>query len=149
MLVLLAGCAAQPREHPAPPSLVYEQVSLDGYSNIRYWGDKPAPYIDEAIERLRRALDTMPSLRQRVDILALSGGAEDGAYGAGFLKGWSESGTRPEFLMVTGVSTGALIAPFAFLGSEYDDTIKKFYTETSTADVLFFTPLAALFGGLA
>lgn len=147
ILVLFSGCAALPREYPAPSPLVYEQVSLDGYHNIRYWGDKPAPYLNDSTERLRRALNTMPSLNQRIDILALSGGAEDGAYGAGFLKGWTESGSRPEFLMVTGVSTGALIAPFAFLGPEYDDTIQEFYTETSTADILFFTPLAALFGG--
>lgn len=149
ILALLSGCAAQPRQYPAPSALTYEQVTLDGYHNIRYWGDKPAPYLDDSIERLRRALDTIPSLQQRIDILALSGGAEDGAYGAGFLKGWSESGTRPEFLMVTGVSTGALIAPFAFLGPEYDDILEQFYTETSTADILFFTPLAALFGGEA
>ena len=49
--------------------------------------------------------------------LALSGGGADGAYGAGVLNGWTASGTRPEFTVVSGVSTGALIAPFAFLGS--------------------------------
>src|SRR5262249_38841277 len=53
--------------------------------------------------------------------LAISGGGSDGAYGAGVLTGWSESGTRPEFAVVTGVSIGALIAPFAFLGPRYDE----------------------------
>lgn len=60
--------------------------------------------------------------------LAISGGAEDGAFGVGVLVGWTASGTRPVFKTVTGVSTGALIAPFAFLGSQYDETIKTLYT---------------------
>jgi len=68
-------------------------------------------------------------------ILALSGGGEGGAFGAGILNGWTATGTRPEFTVVTGVSTGALIAPFAFLGSDYDGVLKEFYTET-TADQL-------------
>jgi len=66
-----------------------------------------------------------------VDILALSSGGEDGAYGAGFLEGWSERGDRPEFFMVIGVSTGALIAPFAFLGLKYDYVLKDLFTQTS------------------
>ncbi|KQQ45679.1 alpha/beta hydrolase [Methylobacterium sp. Leaf125] len=60
--------------------------------------------------------------------LALSGGGGDGAYGAGVLRGWSESGTRPEFSLVSGVSTGALTAPFAFLGSAYDPVLDEIYT---------------------
>lgn len=78
--------------------------------------------------------------------LALSGGGGDGAYGAGVLNGWSESGKRPEFSLVSGVSTGALIAPFAFLGPAYDPTLTDIYTggiastlvqSPSVANVLF------------
>ena len=69
-------------------------------------------------------------------MLALSGGQEDGAFGAGVLVGWSEHGSRPVFKIVTGTSTGALAAPFAFLGSEYDWALKKIYTETQANDVL-------------
>jgi predicted acylesterase/phospholipase RssA len=78
--------------------------------------------------------------------LALSGGGGDGAYGAGVLNGWSANGTRPEFNLVSGVSTGALIAPFAFLGSAYDPYLTEFYTsgvaatlvqEPSLTNVLF------------
>ena len=58
-------------------------------------------------------------------MLSLSGGGDDGAYGAGFLNGWSQTGKRPEFAVVTGVSTGALIAPFALLGPDYDDELKR------------------------
>ena len=67
--------------------------------------------------------------------LAISGGGDDGAFGAGLLCGWSERGDRPSFKFVTGISTGALSAPFAFLGSEYDDRLKSVYTDTSAADV--------------
>ena len=67
--------------------------------------------------------------------LAISGGGDNGAYGAGFLNGWTASGTRPEFKVVTGVSTGALIAPFAFLGPKYDYVLEKVYTQTSQKDI--------------
>ena len=67
--------------------------------------------------------------------LAISGGGDNGAYGAGFLNGWTASGTRPEFKVVTGVSTGALIAPFAFLGPKYDYVLERVYTTTSQKDI--------------
>lgn len=63
-------------------------------------------------------------------------GGTNGAFGAGLLKGWSESGTRPEMTIVTGISTGALIAPFAFLGSDYDDELEQLYTSLSTKDLI-------------
>jgi hypothetical protein len=68
--------------------------------------------------------------------LALSGGGARGAFGAGLLAGWTETGTRPEFQMVTGISTGALIAPFAFLGPEYDDALRTVYTSITTSDIV-------------
>jgi predicted acylesterase/phospholipase RssA len=67
--------------------------------------------------------------------LALSGGGDDGAFGAGLLVGWTEAGDRPEFKVVTGISTGALIAPFAFLGPKYDPDLKAVYTTISQKDV--------------
>jgi patatin-like phospholipase len=67
--------------------------------------------------------------------LAISGGGSDGAYGAGVLTGWSESGLRPEFAVVTGVSIGALIAPFAFLGPRYDEVVHKNFTTIGAADI--------------
>ena len=67
--------------------------------------------------------------------LALSGGGANGAFGAGFLNGWTSTGTRPVFKVVTGVSTGALMAPFAFLGPAKDDALREFYTNTSTRDI--------------
>lgn len=69
-------------------------------------------------------------------MLAVSGGAANGAYGAGLLNGWSREGSRPEFKIVTGISTGAIIAPLAFLGSSYDGKLMEFYTQYSTKDVV-------------
>ena len=80
--------------------------------------------------------------------LAISGGGDNGAYGAGFLNGWTASGKRPEFKVVTGVSTGALIAPFAFLGPKYDYVLERVYTQTSQKDIFKKRGLlkGALFG---
>jgi predicted acylesterase/phospholipase RssA len=68
-------------------------------------------------------------------LLAISGGGDKGAFGAGLLTGWTAAGTRPEFKAVTGVSTGALIAPFAFLGKDYDPVLQEVYTKISPEDV--------------
>jgi len=67
--------------------------------------------------------------------LAISGGGDNGAFGAGLLAGWTKAGTRPEFKLVTGVSTGALISPFAFLGAAYDPQLKAMYTAVSMKDI--------------
>jgi hypothetical protein len=67
--------------------------------------------------------------------LALSGGGANGAFGAGFLVGWSQAGNRPPFKIVTGVSTGALMAPFVFAGPDYDAALTEFYTRTSSANI--------------
>lgn len=78
---------------------------------------------------------TDPGIRPPRHILALSGGGLYGAYSTGFLAGWTQSRTRPEFDVVTGVSTGALAAPFAFLGPEYDDRLQQLYTGVRAEDI--------------
>jgi hypothetical protein len=80
-------------------------------------------YMNEPADAYQKEGDTVV-----YNYLAVSGGGSDGAFGAGLLKGWTESGKRPKFKFVTGVSTGALIAPFAFLGPDYDVTLKEAYT---------------------
>ncbi|QEL15241.1 patatin-like phospholipase family protein [Limnoglobus roseus] len=80
------------------------------------------------------------------NILCLSGGGSFGAYTAGVLNGWTERGDRPQFDVVTGISTGALIAPFAFLGPEYDDHLKQLYTAVESRDLYVLRPIKALFG---
>lgn len=82
--------------------------------------------------------------------LALSGGGANGAFGAGLLAGWTAAGNRPEFAMVTGISTGALMATFAFLGKEYGDELKEMYTSYFTKDLVRrHNILAALAGASA
>ena len=80
-----------------------------------------------------------PPVRQvgkRNDVLLLSGGGSVGAFGAGVLVGWSESGTRPQFDVVTGISTGALMATLAFLGPSHDADLARAYVETSKSAVM-------------
>jgi len=72
------------------------------------------------------------------NLLAISGGAEDGAFGAGLLAGWSDTGTRPTFDLVTGVSSGALIAPFAFLGRERDNQLREIFTKYGRKDIFTY-----------
>ena len=78
------------------------------------------------------------------NLLQLSGGGEYGAFGAGVLNGWTASGKRPEFDMVTGISTGALSAPFAFLGTAYDDVLTASYTDVSAWDIFQLRGISSL-----
>ena len=106
-------------------------VSFVHIDNARFDGDDGEALKQEMWQSLTREWPTLSN-----NLLALSGGQEDGAFGAGLLVGWSERGDRPKFEIVTGTSTGALAAPFAFLGSEYDWALKKIYTQTRPADVV-------------
>ncbi len=116
-------------------------ASLPNFPSARFWSDDHA------------AMDSMVKLglEQRVpgpfSMLALSGGGANGAYGAGFLTGWTETGTRPEFSIVTGVSVGALIAPFAFIGPKRDDELTAMFTSGEAQDIMEFAGLNVLFGG--
>jgi hypothetical protein len=105
------------------------------------WGAIDARSYDAAADArlLRSPSPALPSKRAglpRYALLALSGGGAKGAFGAGLLCGWTKAGTRPQFKVVTGVSTGALMATFAFLGSKYDRELERFYTTTTNSDVM-------------
>ncbi len=137
-LVLIAGgCASVPERNPVPPSLA-DAAEVPGMPGIRYWADDAPPYAKAWLERSQEdLLSRYPaSFGNPHNYLAISGGGANGAFGAGLLNGWTDSGTRPEFTVVTGISTGALIAPFAFLGPAYDHVLKRVYTEFSTEDLL-------------
>ena len=146
-----SGCAA-PRRNPVPGDLV-DSAAVPGMPAIRHWGDEASPQFYEmarrAAERERADLaerGSGPDL-PRADYLALSGGGQNGAFAAGLLNGWTEAGDRPAFKVVTGISTGALIAPFAFLGPEYDGGLKELYTTSDTKDLLEAEgPLNLLYG---
>jgi predicted patatin/cPLA2 family phospholipase len=137
--VLLGGCATAPR---TPFTAADEAAAFPAGPNpIRYWADAPVSAFQGASRR------AVPQKGLPFTYLALSGGGGSGAYGAGLLNGWTESGARPQFTIVSGVSTGALIAPFAFLGPAYDDTLKRMYT-SGDAEALISkaNPLRAIFG---
>lgn len=140
LLALVAGmpaCVSVPKRNPVPEQLV-EQAEVPNLVGARVWGDELPADIGARIELIRDQLRTsgFAATSDSVSFLTMSGGGANGAFGAGLLKGWTESGERPEFLIVTGISTGALIAPYAFLGSEYDDELQALYTGIKTSDIL-------------
>ena len=137
---LLSGCSA-PARGPAVPTGKAAKASVLGVPNERFFPLQGVqPLSDEflaAVARRSRALGLPPGATlPEIQLLAVSGGGENGAFGAGLLCGWSEHGDRPTFELVTGVSTGALTAPFAFLGSSYDPQLKEVYTQLSPDRVL-------------
>ncbi|MFO0866184.1 MAG: patatin-like phospholipase family protein [Gemmataceae bacterium] len=87
-----------------------------------------------------------PAKNKDRSVLCLSGGGAHGAYTVGVLCGWTERGDRPQFDVVTGISTGALIAPFAFLGPQYDHVIRTMYTNTRKEEIYRAKPLSFIFG---
>jgi hypothetical protein len=150
--VLAATGCQTPKRLAAVPAGMTTRAE-PALSNIRFWPNRDnANFIAEgrlslARERAWRESRGESGPLPPVSFLAISGGGDDGAYSAGLLTGWSERGGRPEFKAVTGISTGALIAPFAFLGSNYDHLLRETYTGVSQKDI--FTqrgPLAAIFG---
>ncbi len=101
----------------------------------------------EPFDKNGKSVNTAAQIKAReyVSILALSGGGADGAFGAGVLNGWTKSGTRPKFDIVTGVSTGALMAVLAFMGPQYDDLLRRLYTTQTNSDVFQSKGLAGIF----
>lgn len=137
-VLLLAGCGTLTR-NPVPPEFARE-AEIPGMPDVRAWrgGLSDSMERDLVLSFRQESRDLFPLAadgRIHYAHLALSGGGANGAFGAGFLKGWTQSGTRPTFKIVTGVSTGALMAPFAFLGPEFDETLRQFYTTTASSDI--------------
>ena len=126
------------RDAPAPEDLA-EQVTVLGLPNARFWVDTQGAAIaheaERALEREKAAAGKTGPLPP-ADYLVISGGSDDGAFGAGLICGWCEAGAMPAFKLVTGVSTGALIAPFAFLGRAYMKGLREVYTKIVPGDVL-------------
>lgn len=147
ILLLLTGCASTKRL-PPPPEIV-TLADIPGMPRCRYWGDDEGPNAAEISKKTRTQITSQPGYRPDapVHFLAISGGGQEGAFCAGLLAGWSASGERPEFQCVTGVSSGALLAPFAFLGSEYDYVSQELFSKYSTKDIINKRIFSALFSG--
>lgn len=131
--VTMAACSTLPTRNPVPEELLLE-AQLPGIPGARTlaFGMGAEAMPDHMIQP---AVTRAKSHDEPMRMLALSGGGARGAFGAGILYGWSHAGTRPEFDIVTGVSTGALISPFAFLGPAYDELLHKSYTSMSDDDI--------------
>lgn len=158
-VLLTGGCSTVP-PHKTTPEALSSQAVVEGFKpGIRSWADEPVKNLGKLIERrinlYREEQADYYAEHGRyppMDYLAISGGGYDGAFGAGILCGWTKAGTRPEFEIVTGVSTGALIAPFAFAGPEYDDELKEVYTTLKSENIFMgdlWTVLDGITGGLA
>jgi hypothetical protein len=137
---LTTGCMSEILRPHSPNN--YEVIDPIGEANSADWNHRE---FAVPIERLRRA-EQPKLLESQRNILVLSGGGAYGAYSAGVLVGWTKTGTRPEFDVVTGISTGALIAPLAFLGPQYDGQLKEVYTTLSQQQIYRIASLRALFG---
>lgn len=145
-LVLVSCASSYDRTNVTPTAETYEQFYPSAASaDVRQFEDGGREALVTLQEQLQPTLAQVPGGRG-LNILALSGGGQHGAYGAGVLNGWTASGQRPDFDVVTGISTGALIAPFAFLGPDYDARLKRFYTQTTTRDVARLDVAGAIFG---
>ncbi|MBX9683692.1 MAG: patatin-like phospholipase family protein [Hyphomicrobium sp.] len=150
-----SGCATYVRNGIADPALA-EMAHVTGVPGVRFWADDVPK---DAMAEIRRMTPNLPVIakdakrgegrRPIVETLALSGGGSDGAFGAGVLAGWTARGNRPEFEIVTGVSAGAIIAPFAFLGPAHDEELRRIWTEYQASDVATAQIIPGLFGGSA
>lgn len=141
----LGSCATWPAR---PPATAAQQAAarIPGYGDIRLWADAP---IEEWTAWRSHWLGArgiaVPGAPIR--LLAISSGSDKGAFAAGYINGWTARGDRPDFAIVTGVSTGALIAPFAFIGPEGDAPLKQLYTGIRAKDVFRATPISGVLGG--
>lgn len=147
-LVIMA-CASLPRE-PVPVDRVFD-AKIAGMPNVRAWGGiMSQDFQSDLVESHRQESPGQFPLDEHglpiYDALALSGGGASGAYGAGYLNGWTTTGSRPDFKLVTGISTGALTAPMAFLGPEYDAQLKAVFTSVETDNILkVFNPIRIIY----
>jgi hypothetical protein len=149
----LAACAGVERV-PVPESLVLH-ATPQGLAHARFWGDEVPKEVVAFVQLHMPSVKRMAVGAEReggrpiVEYLALSGGADEGAFGAGLLVGWTKRGDRPRFEIVTGVSAGALIAPYAFLGPAYDEQLAELWTKIDAKMVATPQVLAGLLGAEA
>ena len=138
--LLAQGCSGPVRKDAVPESLT-SQAQVPGLPGVRYRLTEIEAMAQEGVDSVERERRYLASTGHKGPLppatyLAVSGGGDAGAFGSGLLNGWSATGTRPTFKLVTGISTGALIAPFAFLGPKYDARLKDFYTTLGPKDIV-------------
>lgn len=131
--LLLAGCTTTPKRTAVPEQLIHS-AAIKGLPDVRQLGDVPSSVMTDFLEMSPEEIQKHFSglLGRKHAYLVLSGGGSNGAFGAGLLNGWTAKGTRPEFTVVTGISAGAILAPWAFLGSDYDHVARELFTKYDT-----------------
>ncbi|WP_249734066.1 patatin-like phospholipase family protein [Bradyrhizobium sp. sGM-13] len=124
------------------PERLADEAQLAGIPNIRVWGDASAESLAVLSRTEKLRIGALVQTRRRwerqspeANILAISGGGDNGAFGAGLLVGWGDAGTRPDFDLVTGVSAGALTAPFVYLGRSRDSELREIFTKYKRSDI--------------
>lgn len=143
----LGACSTLTR-HPVPLD-AQADPSIGTYQAIRFFPLTATEPVRQAIRtafltETPESYETLADGTRVYSYLAVSGGGSDGAFGSGILNGWSAKGDRPSFKVVTGVSTGALIAPFAFLGTAYDPQVKEAYTTVNPDRIYVVRRLIAI-----
>jgi hypothetical protein len=133
----LLDCSSIPRTFTREQQ---EVAVIPGIADARIWADDPTG-LSRTVPFNRGLLEP-----KSFDVLALSGGGAEGAFGAGLLVGWTKAGDRPEFSIVSGTSSGALIAPFAFLGASHDAILRDLFTSGVAETLLRFDGLNVIFG---
>jgi len=136
LTLTLAGCASTPPARELSTQEPAYAALPNGHDPMK--PDQISPMYAAAAEgadgNLTRTLERKRG--HALNMLSLSGGGQNGAFGAGFLMGWSESGRRPEFDIVAGVSTGSLLATHALLGTPADDALlEQMYTQITDKDI--------------
>ncbi len=137
----VASAVRTPSRLPAVPEELTLRAEIPGIPSARYFvGEEVEPFVRDMLAARARETEFLARSGHvgelpPLELLAVSGGGDNGAFGAGLLCGWTARGDRPTFKAVTGVSTGALIAPFAFLGPEYDDVLRTVYTSVEPDDI--------------
>ncbi|MEO8884347.1 MAG: patatin-like phospholipase family protein [Devosia sp.] len=136
LLAFVAGCATFGAEMRNPvPAQDANTATIPNATPIRFWGDETRQNVSLKLQ-----------VHSTGAILSLSGGGANGAYGAGYLLGWTARGDRPKFDIVTGISVGALIAPMAFLGPRYDSRLQSVFVNLASQKSDGANVLGALFG---
>ena len=141
VFAILQGCGTLPRLDAVPLALT-ERAVIPGIPNARTWQDRDLKsFVEMVIQDTNREIEALENEGKPTDrlppvyVLAIPGGGDAGAFAAGILSGWTAHGDRPQFRVVTGTSVGALIAPFAFLGPQYDETIRSVAVSVNPGDI--------------
>jgi len=139
-LPTMLGCA--PKSRPMRQTNT-EPISVETTSkHSTHSSEISQPIVDGLAEAFKP--DAKKPAKTAKNVLVLSGGGQYAAYNAGLLVGWSEQGTRPQFDVITGVSSGAIVATYAFMGKKYDPQLQHFFTTISNKDIFQYRPIREL-----